>query len=81
MGALEARSLRHDERRGVDTTRKKLRGLTAGQVVPLAIAFAVVVIAARFWIEHRHVPHLLVAVWPCSPMAWHGSGRRWCRYC
>ena len=41
--------------------RRTLRLVGAGQAVQAVVWTGVVMIVAPFWIEHRHVPHLLVA--------------------
>jgi hypothetical protein len=47
--------------RRLGESRRALRGMTWGQVVQMVIWIVVVANVAPFWIEHRHVPHLLVA--------------------
>ena len=47
--------------RKLDTVRRALRFLGTGQVVLSLVSIAVIVVVAPFWIEHRHVPHLLLA--------------------
>jgi hypothetical protein len=47
--------------RRFDKMRRTLRLVGAGQVVQLLVWLVVVALVAPFWIEHRHVPHLLAA--------------------
>ncbi len=47
--------------RAAGTLRRLLLQLTAGQAIQIAVAMAVILVAAPFWIEHRHTLHLLVA--------------------
>lgn len=48
-------------RRRFDRIRRTLARVGAGQAVQGLIWTVVVVMVAPFWIEHRHVPHLLAA--------------------
>jgi hypothetical protein len=45
----------------LDKSRGALRGLGWGQAVYCLLWIGIVATVAPFWIEHRHVPHLLVA--------------------
>ena len=45
----------------LDTSRRALGWLGWGQAVQSLLWIGAVAIVAPFWIEHRHVPHLLVA--------------------
>jgi hypothetical protein len=47
--------------RRMSRARRALGWLGLGQVVQVAIALAIVVTVAPFWIAHRHIPHLLLA--------------------
>jgi hypothetical protein len=47
--------------RRLGESRRALRGMTWGQVVQVVIWIVVVANVGPFWIEHRHVPHFLVA--------------------
>jgi MFS family permease len=47
--------------RRLNESRRALRGLTWGQAAQVLAWIGVAAIVAPFWIEHRHVPHLLVA--------------------
>jgi len=48
-------------KRRLEPARRALGWLGVGQAVQVAIWIAVVATVAPFWIEHRHVPHLLIA--------------------
>lgn len=54
-----ARALRRDIE--LDRTRSALRRMSWGQAIMAAIWVGVTVIVAPFWVEHRAIPHLLVA--------------------
>ena len=54
-----ARALQRDIK--MDRARTALRRMSWGQAVLAAIWIAVAVIVARFWIEQRATPHLLIA--------------------
>jgi hypothetical protein len=56
--ALTRQLLRETRLRRVHSA---LRCLAWGQTLQLAIGIGIAVIAGPFWIEHRHIPHLLVA--------------------
>jgi hypothetical protein len=53
------RAVRRDMK--MDRTRTTLRRLSWGQAIMAAIWLAVAVIVAPFWVQHRAVPHLLLA--------------------
>ncbi len=58
---LEYLARRDYRARRIDTIRRPLRALGAGQALQSLIWIGVIAVVAPFWIEHRHVPHLLVA--------------------
>lgn len=49
------------EERTVGALQRLLMRLTAGQAFQVALSVAAIAVAAPFWIEHRHTPHLLIA--------------------
>ena len=59
--AAEALAFIAYKERKLDTVRNALRGLGWGQAAHCLLWIGIVAIVAPFWIEHRHVPHLLVA--------------------
>lgn len=60
LAGLERHARRDHERRTVDGVRARLRLLTVGQLVQLAIGIAIVVFAGPYWIRHWGSPHLVV---------------------
>ena len=58
---VEALALQNRRERGVDRSRASLRRFGLAQLVEMAIWIALVVVAASFWFDHRHTPHLLAA--------------------
>lgn len=56
--ALELRALR--EHGALSGARARLRLVSAGQVVQLAFALAIVLWAGSYWFEHLETPHLAV---------------------
>lgn len=47
--------------RRVENSRAAMRWSVLGCVIEIAVWMAFVVIAASFWFDHRHTPHLLIA--------------------
>jgi hypothetical protein len=58
---LEEIVVQNQHKRVVDRTKRVLAMLGWGQAVQSVIWIGVIAIVAPFWIEHRHVPHLLAA--------------------
>jgi hypothetical protein len=61
LETAEALAFSDYKERKLDKSRAALRGLGWGQTVHCLLWIGIVATVARFWIEHRHVPHLLVA--------------------
>jgi hypothetical protein len=59
--SAEALAFSDHKERKLDKSRSALRGLGWGQAVHCLLWIGLVAIVAPFWIEHRHVPHLLIA--------------------
>ena len=57
----EALAFSEYKERRLDKSRRALRALGWGQALHCLLWIGLVAIVAPFWIEHRHVPHLLVA--------------------
>ena len=56
----EARQVALAREARVQRTRGTLRNLAWGQALQVALWLAVTVVVARFWVQHRATPHLLV---------------------
>jgi hypothetical protein len=61
LETAEALAFNDHKERKLDKSRAVLRGLGWGQAVHGLLWIGIVAIVAPFWIEHRHVPHLLIA--------------------
>lgn len=61
VDGVEALALQARRERGIDHSRASLRRFGLAQLLEMAIWIAMVVIAASFWFDHRHTPHLLAA--------------------
>ena len=61
LAGLERHARREREHRAFDTVRARLRGLTVGQVVQLAVGVGIVLSAGPYWVGHLgDAPHLVV---------------------
>lgn len=58
---LEALALQEHRERGIDRSRAALRRFGLAQLLELLVWIVMVVVAASFWFDHRHTPHLLAA--------------------
>jgi hypothetical protein len=58
---LEEVVVQNQHKRVLDRTKRVLAMLGWGQAVQSVIWIGVIAVIAPFWIEHRHVPHLLAA--------------------
>ena len=59
--AIEALVIREQQARQLRKSRRALSGLSWGTSIEIVVWIGIVAIVAPFWIEHRHVPHLLLA--------------------
>lgn len=60
LAGLERHARRDRERRALGGVRARLRLLTLGQLVQLAIGIGIVVVAGPYWVGHWGTPHLVV---------------------
>jgi hypothetical protein len=60
LAGLERHARREHAHRVFDTVRARLRLLTIGQLVQLAIGVAIVLLAGPYWVGHWGTPHLVV---------------------
>jgi hypothetical protein len=60
LAGLERQARREREHRAFASVRARLRPLALGQLVQLAIAVAIVVVAGPYWVGHWGTPHLVV---------------------
>jgi hypothetical protein len=51
----------YSEQRAVGSLKRRVMHLTAGQFIQAVLWVFAIAVAAPFWIEHRHVLHLLIA--------------------
>jgi len=59
--ALEALALQERRERDIGHSRASLRWFGLAQLLELLLWIVMVVVAASFWFDHRHTPHLLAA--------------------
>ena len=57
----EMRLHEYREQRTVGAWRRLLMRMTAGQAIQAVLSVMAIAVAAPFWIQHRHIPHLLIA--------------------
>lgn len=57
----EIRLHEYREQRTVGALRRLLMRMTAGQAIQAVLSVMAIAVAAPFWIQHRHIPHLLIA--------------------